>query len=311
MSNTTGEAVYSYPPLPACWNITNQPCPATMDMLTFFNISSQNSYYQYYCLNPPQDSCEFGYCPNADVAGLYVRVSTYVTNVCLALLILYSPDEVATTFYAQILSVYSLVITTFISIADHSLTRLHGTYALITAGSPLSITLAIYALRSLFQKDTRMHAVYGKGRERWWINRILVLLMIPCWIGILVYLSIATKHGSLSQVACDSEGLAQDLLIFMFIIPVVPFVFSVEWGLIGLIPWFILIVTEYSLSGGYVTGSSPSRSAQTFRSTMVSIPKPLLARFWRSQLLSRHLYRSCTCSPDCLGGSGILLGFAF
>ncbi|KDQ54269.1 hypothetical protein JAAARDRAFT_403882 [Jaapia argillacea MUCL 33604] len=231
-----------YPPLPTCWD-TNDHCPATMDMLNFLNISSsQASYVQYYCLNPPRDSCEFGYCPNTDVAGLYVRISTYVTNVCLALVILHSPDDVATTFYAQILSVYSLFITTCISIADHSLTRFHGTYALITTGSPLSISLVIYALRSLSGQETRMNEVFEKGKARWWFNRLLVLLMIPFWVGIFIYLSIADKRGSLSQVACDSLGYAQALLIFMLVTPILPFAFSVRWGLIGLIPWVVLLV---------------------------------------------------------------------
>ncbi|KDQ54259.1 hypothetical protein JAAARDRAFT_209399 [Jaapia argillacea MUCL 33604] len=231
-----------YPPLPPCWN-TNEPCPATMDMLNFLNISSQASYLQYYCLNPPKDSCEFlQYCPNPDVAGLYVRVATYVTNVCLALVILHSPSDVRTTFYAQILSVYSLFITTCISIANQSLTRFHGTYALITIGSPLSIALVIYALLSLSRQDTRMKEVFEKGKERWLINRLLVLFMVPCWIAIMIFLPVVAKRGSLSQVACDKTEYAQVLLIFMFVTPILPFAFSVKAGLIGLTPLLVLLV---------------------------------------------------------------------
>ena len=52
---------------PGCNNTVSGP------MLQFLNLTA-NSYVQAYCLDPPDDSCPFGYCPNPDIAGLAVRV---------------------------------------------------------------------------------------------------------------------------------------------------------------------------------------------------------------------------------------------
>ncbi|KDQ56781.1 hypothetical protein JAAARDRAFT_301158 [Jaapia argillacea MUCL 33604] len=157
-----------YPPLPDCFYTgSNATCDAvSITMLQFLNITNHVTYNQHYCMNPPQDSCEFGYCPNPDVAGFYTRIADYVTNICLALIIFYAPEELVVSFYAQLLSVYSLFVTIVISIINQNLTRLHATIALVAAGSPLSIYMIVYALRTMLWGSTRMDPVYARGHER-------------------------------------------------------------------------------------------------------------------------------------------------
>ena len=44
--------------------------------LTFSNLDSDYSlWFQAYCLNPPNDSCDFGPCPNLDVTGIGQQIS--------------------------------------------------------------------------------------------------------------------------------------------------------------------------------------------------------------------------------------------
>lgn len=104
-------------------------------------------------------------------------------------------------FYAQLLSVYSLIISAIIAINRNQLTRLHAIFALTAAGSPLSLYLVLYALRSTFGKVNRLEIVFGKGKI---LNRVLVLLMFPLWVSVLVFISLPAHKWSFQQTACDA-----------------------------------------------------------------------------------------------------------
>jgi len=54
---------------PGCNNTVSWP------MYQFLNMTADN-YNSFYCLNPPGDSCAFGYCPNPDVASPAVRAAS-------------------------------------------------------------------------------------------------------------------------------------------------------------------------------------------------------------------------------------------
>ncbi len=70
-----------FPDRPNCFQPDTIPINAScsapsFSMLQFLNISTPGSYFQHYCLNPPNDSCAFGFCPNSDIAGLAVRIAS-------------------------------------------------------------------------------------------------------------------------------------------------------------------------------------------------------------------------------------------
>ncbi|KAJ7791232.1 hypothetical protein B0H14DRAFT_2936583 [Mycena olivaceomarginata] len=110
----------------------------TLQMIDFLNISSPNAYLDAYCLNPPVDSCAFGYCANPDVASPAVRISTYITTIISALLVLYSPDDAQASP--------------------------HTIVAMGLAASPLSVYLIIYVFRSIYGNQNRLQTVFGKGK---------------------------------------------------------------------------------------------------------------------------------------------------
>jgi hypothetical protein len=187
----------------------------TTTMINFLNISNPDSYLSVYCNNPPVDSCAFGYCPNPDVASPAVRYSgaflyliehartygcgiAYFSSLVSAILVLYSPEDVESAFFAQLLNVYSLIVAAIISIAGHNLTKLHSVTALTLAASPLSLYLLMYVVRSLMGKNTRLEAVFGKGKI---LNRAIVLLMLPLWIGVLVFTSLSTVTWEFQQAS--------------------------------------------------------------------------------------------------------------
>jgi len=130
----------SYPPttLPfpdraACYddplNWTSTICYVpSRTMIDFLNISDPDPsinpmrYWNHYCVDPPSDSCPWGYCPNSDVAGPAVRYSAYFASLVSAILVLYSPEDVESSFFAQLLNVYSLLVAALVAIVNHNLT---------------------------------------------------------------------------------------------------------------------------------------------------------------------------------------------
>ncbi|KAJ7442157.1 hypothetical protein B0H11DRAFT_2251599 [Mycena galericulata] len=188
-------------------------------MIAFLNITNPTTYLDVYCINPPVDSCAFGYCPNPDVASPAVRYSTYFTSIVAAILVLYSPEDVISSFFAQLLNVYSLIVAAIIAIAGHNLTKMHSIVALTLAASPLSVYLVFYVFRSLLGKHTRLNAVFGSGK---WLNRLLVLVMIPLWAGVLVFTALPTATWNFQQAACDAT-VADHHITSLFFLPFIEF----------------------------------------------------------------------------------------
>jgi len=187
----------------------------TETMINFLNISNPTRYLQAYCLNPPDDSCSFGYCPNPDVASPAVRYSTYFTTLAMSIIILHSPEDVLEAFYSQVLNVYSLVIAAVIAIGRHNLTRLHSALALSLAGSPLSLYLLVYVIRSMLHKMNRLQGAFGRGK---WLNRLLVLMMVPVWTAVLVFTAFPRHFYHFQQSACDTI-VAEDRVVRFFFLP--------------------------------------------------------------------------------------------
>lgn len=126
--------------------------------------------------------------------------SAYFTSLVSAILVLYSPEDVISSFFAQLLNVYSLIVAAIIAIAGHNLTKLHSVVALTLAASPLSLYLILYVFRSLLGKQTRLQAVFGPGMH---LNRALVLIMLPLWAGVLAFTILPTSAWQFQQAACD------------------------------------------------------------------------------------------------------------
>ncbi|KAJ6476186.1 hypothetical protein C8R45DRAFT_1102458 [Mycena sanguinolenta] len=222
---------------------TSSICQIPSDtMIRFLNISSPSAYLDVYCDNPPVDSCAFGYCPNPDVASPVVRYSTYFTSLVSAILILYSPEHVASSFFAQLLNNYSFIVAALVAIAKHNLTKFHSVVALTLAASPLSLYILLYVLRSLLGRQTRLDAVFGSGM---YLNRALVLLMMPMWTSLLGFTTLPTSVWQFQQAACDTQ-IANNHIASLFFLPfIVFFIDSPESGALIMasivVPWGIAI----------------------------------------------------------------------
>jgi hypothetical protein len=55
---------------------TNASCTISMPMIDYLNLTDLSLYHDAFCANPPSGVCPFGYCPNPDIAGLFIRLSS-------------------------------------------------------------------------------------------------------------------------------------------------------------------------------------------------------------------------------------------
>ncbi|KAF8574313.1 hypothetical protein K439DRAFT_1642290 [Ramaria rubella] len=181
------------------------PCPVTNDMLQFLNLTTAFKYYfNAYCLNPPQDDgCPYGYCPNSDIAGLLVRVSAYLTNFFVAILVFYQPEELKESFWSQLLSVYSLLLTCTWTIIRHHLTRIHAILTLVTAGSPLTLGIFAYAVRSIWEGNHRLSPAVGRGKI---IPRTIVLAALAIWFALWIYIVLPSHLSDFQQESCEPHS---------------------------------------------------------------------------------------------------------
>ncbi|KAI0795476.1 hypothetical protein C8Q75DRAFT_452804 [Abortiporus biennis] len=207
--------------------------PVTQNMMDFLNITTSSQYFQAYCLSPPDDdSCPFGLCPNGDIAGVLVRISTYVTSFCLSLVIFYSPEEAEAAFWSQLLTVYSLLITCAIAIFQKSLTRFHAIVAVVMAGSPLNLYLLLYSIVSFWYNKHRMVGVVGTGRH---LNRFATLLIGVIWVILMIYIFAPNLAPHFAQASCDRH--------FQFLRAVYAFPLVLLGVLFIVLPLFSVLVT--------------------------------------------------------------------
>ncbi|KAL4250485.1 hypothetical protein ABKN59_006963 [Abortiporus biennis] len=153
----------------------------TNAMVNFLNLTSDmDTYFQAYCLNPPpDDSCPFGYCPNGDIAGPFIRWPTYITTFCLSVLIFYTPNDAQDAFWSQVLTVYSLI---------------------ITCGSPLNAYLFFYSLISIWYTKHRMGGIVGHGQR---IRRLIMIVGGLLWIALVIFVYRNATRSRFSQRSCE------------------------------------------------------------------------------------------------------------
>ncbi|KIJ23310.1 hypothetical protein M422DRAFT_56880 [Sphaerobolus stellatus SS14] len=250
---------------------TGRNCSVTQDMITFLNLThSFNDYFGAYCLNPPaSDGCPYGYCPNSDIA---------------AVLVFYHPNELQSSFWAQILNIYALLLACGFTTVRHHITRIHAILTVATAGSPLSIYIFIYAIRSLFREKHRMSATVGKGHR---MARYIVLLAMAIWVGLLIYVILPASISVFDQEECETGNYVVENFFFL---PILIFKDQHRWAqvLMGLpvilttIVWMIALVLrrdEIWQGGESKWKPHPKRAWRTIRDSYPFV------QFWTVVLL--------------------------
>ncbi|KIJ50525.1 hypothetical protein M422DRAFT_44327 [Sphaerobolus stellatus SS14] len=184
-------------------------CPTTPEMINFLNLTDFNAYFISYCQNlPGDDGCPFGWCPNSDIAVIenvsqtpLLRRAAYFITFFVTIIVYYEPEALKESFWSQLFTVYSFLITAVISISKGELTRIHAVIATGMAASPLTIYLFVYAIRSLWGGGDRMRILLGKGEI---IPRTLVLIALAIWLVLVVYI-LRPSSSRFNQASCEHE----------------------------------------------------------------------------------------------------------
>ena len=138
-----------------------------------------------------------------------------LSSSALAVLIFYSPRRVQEAFWSQILAIYSLLITAFVSIARRDLTRFHALLVLALVFSPITVYFIAYAIRSFWSAHHRLESLLGRTR---YLRRSIVLLAGSMWLGLFIYAYLPKGIHRFAQHSCTGHTVIE---YFFLIVPVV------------------------------------------------------------------------------------------
>ncbi|KAK0216647.1 hypothetical protein EDD85DRAFT_869782 [Armillaria nabsnona] len=121
-----------------------------------------------------------------DMQGYAVRLSTFIANVMLAILVKWSHDEVTESVGVVLLQVYSILLVTFIGMSRGNLSMADAHFALSITVSPLSIYFLYSTLRVCLKKRNTLYERLGRSKI---MVGALTTLMLVLWIvlDLLIY----------------------------------------------------------------------------------------------------------------------------
>ncbi|KAJ6587502.1 hypothetical protein DFH09DRAFT_1307733 [Mycena vulgaris] len=186
-------------------------------------------YISAVCLRPDQitmDQCIVGgaswvRCPNPDVSGILVRVSAYMANLLLGIVLMHSPAESSTAVRTQLLTVYSLLISAIIAIVKTDMSRFHSEMTVFLVMSPLSSTLVVYAILGFCGRSHRLDTILSQRREHL-LPRLLVIAFAIISLGLVFFSRIANAdHFAANPCEVDeayrtTAGIVANLLFIPY-----------------------------------------------------------------------------------------------
>ncbi|KAF8198774.1 hypothetical protein K438DRAFT_1966738 [Mycena galopus ATCC 62051] len=262
----------------------------------FTFIAPQNSHDPNFsdwvnavCLHPEkmtEDQCDmegFIRCPNPDVSGILVRVPAYLANLLLGIVVMYDPKEASGGVWAQLLTVYSLLISAMIAIYTKGLTRFHSGMTVLLVLSPLSFTLLVYAVLGFCGRPHRLDSILSSRRDHL-LPRVAVVVFWIIAVVLLVFTSISNDIHFTAALPCDGlvdTGAQAVITLCMSFLPYVGVALAIlvvaqAWGgdifVVAFTPLFLLVI---ALVGAVVK----SRGSLHDQVKMMSI-KSRAGRFW-------------------------------
>ena len=137
------------------------------------------------------------------------------------MLIFYSPKRVQEAFWSQILTIYSLLLTCFISTARGDLTRFHALVVLALVLSPITVYFVAYSIRSFWSKEHRLESLLGRTR---YLRRSVVLLAGISWLGIFIYAYLPKGVDHFAQASCKGRSVTEGFYL------IVPFLYMIAYA---------------------------------------------------------------------------------
>ncbi|KAJ6587495.1 hypothetical protein DFH09DRAFT_1307723 [Mycena vulgaris] len=192
--------------------VISRPTTFTFETPLSTSDDSFSDYISAVCLKPERITlaqCFIGYtnwirCPNSDVSGILVRVSAYTTNLLLGIVLMYSPAESSTAVWTQLLTVYSLLISAIIAIANTNMLRFHSEMTVFLVMSPLSSTLVVYAILGFCGRSHRLDTILSQRREHL-LPRLLVIAFAIISLSLVLFSGLANADHFAAN-PCEIDG---------------------------------------------------------------------------------------------------------
>ncbi|KAJ7663607.1 hypothetical protein B0H17DRAFT_308319 [Mycena rosella] len=165
----------------------------------------------------------WGGCPNPDVAGILVRVSAYMANLLLGIVLMYSPKEASAAVWTQLLTIYSLLVSGIIAIGNGDMLRSHAQITVFLVMSPLSSTLFVYAVLGCCGRPHRLDSILSKHLDHL-LNRLLVIGFAVISLALVIFAAMAKPHYfSPDPCRFQLDGMleAKEILLNLLFIPYV------------------------------------------------------------------------------------------
>ncbi|KAH8823466.1 hypothetical protein DL96DRAFT_1617660 [Flagelloscypha sp. PMI_526] len=199
------------------------------------NITDRNKefheFLSAYCLKPPENTCFFpGRCVNPDAAGALVRTAAYLSAFFLGNLLQFDDGEIEGTFSSHMVYVYSILISTAISIKYQKMTIFHSEVIAMILGSPLTFSLFIYAILGTFGHKHRegLNKILGP-LPRTYVYRLLAVGGFVIWLVGVIYIELPSNHTKFSQYACDRR-IPRDALFILSVLPYCSMAYIIYWA---------------------------------------------------------------------------------
>ncbi|KAF8886406.1 hypothetical protein CPB85DRAFT_1441956 [Mucidula mucida] len=170
-----------------------------------------------------------------DVQGYSVRLSAFIANVCLAILMTWSHEDVEGSVYVIFMQVYTIFVATFISLARRRLSVADAHFCLTLTISPLAIYFAYSTARWFLNKRSNLYLRLGGTSHK--LIATLTCAMVLQWF-ILPFIIYDAPDYVFEGQRCSVQTLQQfviyrtfkmiqwvDLSLFLF--PLFPFFYIV------------------------------------------------------------------------------------
>ncbi|KAF7373200.1 hypothetical protein MSAN_00528600 [Mycena sanguinolenta] len=148
--------------------------------------------------------------------------SAYLASFLLGTIIMFDPKEASDSVYAQLLTVYSLVISAIIAIYTKGLTRFHAGMTVFLVLSPLSFTLGVYAILGFFGRPHRIDHVLSRRREHL-LPGLAVIGMLLFAIILIIFTSISNDLHFTPAPPCDILGDKGTLAAVTYSLAFIPY----------------------------------------------------------------------------------------
>ncbi|KAK7018797.1 hypothetical protein VNI00_018227 [Paramarasmius palmivorus] len=116
---------------------------------------------------------------NPDMQGYAVRLSTFVTNVCIAILITWAEEEVRPSVSLILLQIYTILLCTAVAMVRHDLSVSDAHFALTLTVSPLALYFVYSTFRFIRRRPNHLYARLGKSKV---IVALLIAILVIWWI---------------------------------------------------------------------------------------------------------------------------------